>query len=343
MPKYLNGFLKQWLVPYCSCICKIPVKQDMHIRNLWHILKDTAVGFDKHNVFKLSASLGFYTIFALGPMLLVIIFISNIFWGRQAIEGSVINQISGIIGDAAAAQIQELIKDATISSNKYMAVISFATLLIAATSVFTDMQESMNTIWNLKVKTGRGWQQMLKNRLISFCIISGLGLLLLAFLILNGILEGFMDRLETNFPRISIPVVYAANLLLMLLVVTLLFAFIFKVLPDATIQWKDVKEGALFAGILFMAGKFGITFYLKISNIGSTYSSAGSMVILMLWIYYSAIILYSGAEFTKAYALKYGADIKPKDYAVTLEPELVESNEPTVQQNEDPEGTKVAK
>lgn len=314
----------------------------MHFRNLWQILKDTIVGFDQHNIFKLSASLGFYTIFAIGPMLLVIIFISNIFWGRQAIEGTIINQISGIIGDAAASQIQELIKNATISSSNYMAVISFAALLIAATSVFTDMQESMNTIWNLKVKTGRGWQQMLKNRLVSFCIISGLGILLLAFLILNGILEGFMSRLSTMFPRISIPLVYAVNLLVMLLIVTLLFAFIYKVLPDATIHWKEVKEGALFAAILFMAGKFGITFYLKISNISNTYSSAGSMVVLMLWIYYSAIILYSGAEFTKAFALKYGAEIRPKEYAVTVEPELVESNEPSVQQNEDPEGTKQA-
>jgi membrane protein len=154
---------------------------------------------------------------------------------------------------------------------------------------------------------------------------------------MNGILEGFMSKLADLFPQISITAVYIINLSLTLAVVALLFAFIYKVLPDATVHWKDVWGGALFAAVLFMIGKFGITFYINNSNLGSTYSSAGSMVILMLWIYYSATILYFGAEFTKAYALKFGGEIKPKDYAVTLEAELLETNEPSVQKNENPD------
>jgi membrane protein len=143
-----------------------------------------------------------------------------------------------------------------------------------------------------------------------------------------------MSRLQELFPQMAIIIIYFANMLITILVVAFLFAFIYKVLPDAILRWKDVAAGALFASILFMAGKFGISYYINHSNIASTYGSAGSLVILLLWIYYSANILYFGAEFTKAYALKFGAEIKPKDYAVTIQVVIIESNERSVQQNE---------
>ncbi len=267
-------------------------------------------------------------------MMLVIIFFSNLFWGREAIEGTIYSQISGVVGNTAALQIQEIIKNASISGNNFAAVIGFVTLLIAATTVFTEMQDSLNMIWNLRVKEGSGWLQMLKNRLLPFSIVAGLGFLLLGSLIINALLEGFMSKLQEMFPDAAIVVVYIVNLLLTLLVVAFLFAIIFKVLPDAVIQWKDVAAGALFTAVLFMIGKFCITFYINNSNMGSTYGSAGSLVILMLWIYYSSTILYFGAEFTKAYAVKYGAEIKPDEYAVTIQVVQVESSESSVQQNE---------
>jgi len=136
------------------------------------------------------------------------------------------------------------------------------------------------------------------------------------------------------FPEMAISIIYVVNLLITLLVVAFLFAFIYKVLPDAVLQWKDVTAGAFFASLLFMVGKFCITFYINNSNIASTYGSAGSILILLLWIYYSANILYFGAEFTKAYALKFGAEIKPKEHAVTIQVVIIESNERSVQQNE---------
>ncbi len=308
---------------------------------IWELFKDAGTGFSQHQVLKLSASLCYYTVFSLGPIMMVIIFITNLFFGRQAIEGTIHNQISNLIGDTAAIQIQELIKNAAISSTNFMAVIGFGMLLFVATTVFTEMQESMNTIWNLQVKTGRGWQQMLKNRLLSFSIITGLGFLLLIFLIINGVLEGFMSRIQAMFPHIAIALVYGLNLFLTLMIVTLLFGFIYKVLPDAFIRWKDVAVGALFAAVLFMIGKFGLTFYINHSSLNNSYSPAGSLMILLLWIYYSAIVLYFGAEFTKAYALKYGAEIKPKDYAVTIKIVRLESNEPSVQENEKTENPKV--
>lgn len=288
------------------------------IKDFWKLMKVAGSGFGQHKVLKLSASLCFYAIFSIGPMMLVIIFISGIFFRRQAIEGTINSQIGGLIGNDAAMQIQELIKNTSLSSNNFMAVVGFVLLFFAATTVFTEMQDSMNTIWNLKVKTNRTWQRTWKNRLLSFFIIAGLGFLVLIFLILNGLLEGFMDKLHKMFPQIAINTIYIVNLLLTLFVVALLFAFIYKVLPDIYIQWKYVVVGALFAAVLFMIGKFGLTFYINNSNMSSTYSSAGSLVILLLWVYYSATILYFGAEFTKAYALKYSTSVKPKDYAISI-------------------------
>jgi membrane protein len=175
---------------------------------------------------------------------------------------------------------------------------------------------------------------MLKGRLLSFSLVAGLGFLLLVSLIINGLLEGFMDHLQEMFPHITIAGVYIVNIILTLLVVALLFAIIFKVLPDAIIQWKHVVVGSLFTAALFMIGKFCLTLYIDNSDLGRTYGSAGSLVILLLWIYYSSIILYFGAEFTKAYALKYGGLIKPKEYATTVKVVQIESNQSSVQQNE---------
>jgi membrane protein len=294
---------------------------------LWSILKEAGSGFVQHNVFRHSASLSYYTIFSIGPMMLVIIFISSIFFSRQAIEGTIYSQIGGLIGNDAAIQIQDLIKNTSLSSNNFIAFIGFTLLIFAATTVFTEMQDSMNAIWDIKVKPNRNWQQFLKNRLVSFLIITCLGLLLLVFLIINGFIDGLKDRILEMFPWIAINMVYAANLILTLLIVSLLFAFIYKVLPDIYIQWKYVVGGAIFASILFMIGKFGVTFYINNSSLTGTYNSAGSFVILLLWIYYSTVVLYFGAEFTKAYAFKYCTSIKPKSYAVGIRTITLEKDE----------------
>ncbi len=304
------------------------------IKGLWQVLKEAGAGFRKHKVLKLSASLAYYTIFSLGPMMLIIIFISKLFWGRKAVEGSIYEQIRGIVGKGAAIQIQEIIKNAAITGSNFAAFIGIVMLIIAATTAFNEMQDSINVIWNLKVKEGSGWKIMLKNRLQSFSIVAGLGFLLLLSLIINALLEGFMARLQELLPQITIVVFYVLNLLVTLLLVAILFAIIFKVLPDAVIQWRDVAVGALFTAVLFMIGKFCITFYITKSDLGSSYGTAGSLVVLLLWIYYSSTILYFGAEFTKAYAIKYGSEIKPNDYAVTIQVVNVESGERSVQQNE---------
>lgn len=305
-------------------------------KGIWQLLKQAGAGFMRDKVTKLSASLAYYTIFSLGPMLIVIIFLSNLLFAKQAIEGRIYGQIKQVVGDDAALQIQDIIKSASVSGNNTLtAIIGFVTLIIGATTVFAEIQDSINTIWKLKVKTEKGWWLMLKSRLLSFSLVVSMGFLLLVSLLINTLVEGLMDRLQNVFPQVHVVFVYIVNLVITLLITSVLFAIIFKVLPDAVIRWKDVAIGAICTAILFMIGKFGITFYIGNSNIGSSYGTAGSLVILLLWVYYSSIILYFGAEFTKAYAVKYGCEIRPDKYAVIVQTVQVESRKQTVQENED--------
>ncbi|MBS7563951.1 YihY/virulence factor BrkB family protein [Mucilaginibacter sp. Bleaf8] len=305
------------------------------LKGLWHVLKQAGSGFVDNKITKLSASLAYYTIFSLGPLLMVIIYLANIFWRKEAIEGLLYEQIKEIVGSKAALQIQEIIKNAAvIGSNAFTAIIGFVTLIIGATSLFTEMQDSINMIWNLQVDSEKGWWVTLKNRLVSFSLVAGLAFMLLVSLIINGVVEGFMDKLEAFIPYGTVQLVYIGNLVITLLITTILFAIIFKVLPDAIIRWRDVAVGSLFTAVLFMLGRFGIAFYIGNSNPGSAYGTAGSLIILLLWIYYSAIILYFGAVFTKHYAVKYGCEIKPNDYAVTFQTIQVKSNKSTIQENE---------
>ncbi len=283
----------------------------------WQILKSSVACFRNHNGFKLEASLAFYSIFSLGPMLLIIIFISNIFWSRQAIEGTLYNQISELVGDKSALKIEEIIRDSSIKGHNLMALVSLFFIVITATGIFTEMKGSINLIWNLKVRPGKRWMQGVKERLVSFLLITGLGFLLLVSLILNGLLEGFMSKLQ-DILSINVVTVYVFNLLLTMLVVALLFTIIYKVLPDAVISWKISATGAFIAAIVFMIGKFGITFFIQRMNLGSAYGAAGSFVVLLFWIFYSSIALYFGAAFTKSLALSQGIAIRPKEYAITV-------------------------
>jgi len=306
------------------------------LAKIWFVIKQAGKGFMKDRIPKLSASLAYYTIFSLGPMMIVILFLTDLFWGRQAIEGRVYGQISELVGNSAALQIQEIIKNASLDSGNYFtATVGFITLLIGATTVFAEIQDSINTIWKLKAKAEKGWLKMLLTRLLSFSLVISLGFLLLVSLVINTLIEGFMDTLRQRFPDVTVVLLYIFNLVLTLLIIWFLFAIIFKVLPDAKIRWRDVSVGALFTALIFMLGKFGISFYIGSSNIGSTYGTAGSLVVLLLWVYFSAIILYFGAEFTKFYAVKFGSEIRPNDYAVMVQTVQVESSRNNIQENED--------
>jgi membrane protein len=311
------------------------MSKKLTLKGVLKITNDSFAGFGNDKVLKLSASLAYYTVFSIGPMIIMIIYFSALIYGREAVQGTIFGQIKGLVGPQAALAIQDMIKNAKFyGSGNLAAIIGVITLIIGATGVFTEIQDSVNMIWGLKPKPKKGWLKMIINRLLSFSVIVSLGFILLVSLVINGLIEGLMDHLKAHFPDMAVILIYIINILVTFIVITILFAIIFKVLPDAFIKWRDVSIGSMVTAILFMIGKFGITFYIGSSNISSTYGAAGSLVVLLVWIYYSSIILYFGAEFTKAYATDYGSSIHPDRYAVWVKNVEVEEEKGSLKQME---------
>ena len=289
------------------------------IRTVFTLLKNTTVAFSDDNAFKLSASLSYYTVFALGPLLIIIISLSAIVYGKQVVEGKIVEQLSGLIGTDPATQIQNILSNAQHSHASTLgAIIGFIILFIGATGVFTEIQSSINFIWSVRAKPKKGWLKYLLNRLLSFSLVVGLGFVLLVSLVINALLMLLNKSLTEKFPHFPVGLFNLTNSLIILTVITCLFAVIYKVLPDAVISWKDAWIGSIFTAALFLLGKFLIGYYLGKSNLGVTYGTAASVVIILAWIYYSSLILYFGAEFTKVYALYSGEGIRPKQTAVFI-------------------------
>lgn len=289
------------------------------IKNFFLVAKDAGIAFSDDNAFKLSASLSYYTVFALAPLLIIIISLTGIFFGRDAVRGKLYEQINGVVGSQAALEIQQIIANIHHSHTTATGtIVGAAILIVAATGVFTEMQGSINFIWSVKAKPKKGWLKYLINRLISFSLVIGLGFLLLVSLVINALLNLLSDKLTTIIPHYTIYLFDVVNKGITLIAITGLFTVIFKVLPDATISWKDSLIGATFTAILFLLGKFLIGLYLGRSNLDITYGTAASIIIILTWVYYSSLILYYGAEFTKVYALSEGAGIRPKQTAVFI-------------------------
>lgn len=309
------------------------MKKRLDMKGIWPLIKDTFEGLSENRITKLSASLAYFTIFSMGPLLVMIIWLTGMFLSREAIEGKVYSVLVGFVGSDTASQLQEIIKSASVDSQGIIAgIIGLITLLIGATSVFAEIQDSINIIWGLKPKPKKGWLKYLQNRFLSFSIIVSLGFLLLVSLALSAIVEIISTQLQNYFPEVTIIVFYIINLLLTIGISTLIFATIFKVLPDAKIKWRDVFIGAIVTAVLFLIGKFGISFYISKASVGSTYGAAGSLVVLLVWVYYSSIILYLGAQFTKVYAIRFGSAIHPNDYAVSTQTVEIETGENTLKE-----------
>jgi membrane protein len=304
------------------------------LNDSWTILKCTFQGFSDNKVTKLGGSLAYSAVFSMGPMLIVVISLCGLFLGKDAVEGRVYGTLAGFLGQESAASIQAIIKQAAISGHSVLAVVVGAVvLLVGATSVFSEIQDSINDIWGVKPKPKRGWLKMLQNRFLSFSVIVGLGFLLLVSMFFTTVLDAFSDQLHSQFPGIAIVVIYIINQALTLVVTTVIFAVIFRVLPDADIQWRDVIAGAIVTALLFMLGKFAISIYISKTMVATSYGVAGSLIVVLLWIYYSSLILYLGAEFTKAYAIQYGSEIHPNEYAVTTRQVEVETGNKSIQEN----------
>ena len=286
------------------------------LHNIFLYIRQVFREFSADNILKYSASLAYYTVFSIAPLLVIITTLSGIFFGQEAVKGEVYSQLNGLVGSVAAAQIQDTIKEIHLTGNNFFAsIISIIILLIGATSIFGEVQDSLNKIWGLRVKTKKTWWKLILTRLLSFSLILSICFIIVASLILNIVLSSFGNFLSRYIHNFNVYFIEIMDTVLSLLVTSFLFSLMFKILPDAKIRWKDVFFGGFITAVFFTLGKFAIGFYLGRSNLTTLYGAAGSIIIIMLWVYYSSIILYLGAEFTKVHANLYGRKIQPNEYA----------------------------
>jgi len=288
-------------------------------KNYGNIIIASFKAFIEDRALTMSAALAYYTVFAMAPLLIMLISLASFFYGEDAINRRLFQEINGLVGNQAALQIQEIIRQISLQNNSAFAVIlGVITLFIGATGVFIEMQESINQIWRVKAKPKKGWEKMLINRILSFSMIISLGFLLIVSLIINGLILALSDQLKQYFPDLTILVINIFNGGLTFIIISALFAIIFKFLPDVEIGWKDVRIGAFFTATLFFFGKLLIGIYIEKVGPGSAYGAAGSIIVMLVWVYYTSAILYFGAEFTQVYSECYGGKIKPASYAVHI-------------------------
>ncbi|WP_129716356.1 YihY/virulence factor BrkB family protein [Pedobacter sp. SYP-B3415] len=300
--------------------------------NTYQLLAAAGKGFSEDRVMKLSAALAYYTLFSLTPLLLIILSVTSILYKEEALEGKLFGEINEFVGAEAAAQIQGFVNNANLSGKSSIGlIIGIVTLIMGATAIFIEIQDSINMIWKVKAVPKKGWKKLITNRLLSFSLIVSMGFLLLVSLVINSIVLSFGDKIQRFLHR-YIPeidstttfIVMLVNNVLTFAVVTTIFAIIFKVLPDVVLRWKSALVGAGFTALLFGLGKWAIGIYLEKSNPGLAFGAAGSIIVILTWIYYTAVILYFGAEFTQAFAEKFDEGIKPTKYAVHLKTVIIE-------------------
>ncbi len=285
--------------------------------SVFKILKDTFAQFSEDNVTKLAASLAYYTVFSIGPLILIIISVAGLFFEENGVSGQLYEQIRSTMGKEAADQVLSISQNMRVQGKGlFFTIVGIGTLIFGATAIFADMQDSLNTIWSIKAKPKRGWLKYLTNRLLSFSLVIGLGFLLMVSLVINTLVELMSEKLLGFLGEGQVILVEVINYAVVFVIISTLFAIIYKVLPDARIRWRDTLVGAAFTAILFMVGKFAIGYYLGTSDVATQYGAAASVIILLTWVYYSSIILYLGAEFTKVWALERGKGIEPKKTAV---------------------------
>ncbi len=285
----------------------------MNPKTIFSLLKDTFKEWNEDKAARLGAALSYYTIFSIGPLLVVIISIVSIVYAnaRQQITST----ISGVVGPGAGQLINQIMDNANKGgANIIASIIGLATLLIGAAGVFGQLKDSLNTIWEVQPKPGAGIMAMLKDRFLSFTMVLGTGFLLLVSLVLSAAIALLGAFLKSVLPGGDL-VAQAVNFAISVGVVALMFALLFKYLPDIKIAWSDVWIGAAVTALLFLVGQFALAFYLQSGAVGKSFGAASSVIIVLVWIYYSAQIFFFGAEFTQVYTNRYGSRVVPDEHA----------------------------
>lgn len=290
----------------------------MKSRAIWDLLKETFKSWNEDRAPRLAAALAYYTIFALAPLLIIAVAVAAVFFDEAQVRQNMLAQVGEMVGQNSQLAIAAMIEGARKPTTGLIATsIGVATLLVAAGGLFNQLQDALNTIWEVQAKPGRGLWGIVRDRFLSFAMVLGTGLLLLASLIISAVLSA-AGRFMGGDAGGQAWLWQTINLAVSFAVTTLLFAMIFKVLPDTKVRWRDVWIGAAATAALFSLGRFAIGWYLGHAATESTYGAAGSLVALLIWVYYSTQILFLGAEFTKVHAKAYGARIEPTANAVAL-------------------------
>lgn len=304
----------------------------MKLTVIWDLLKETFNEWQQDKASRLAAALAYYTIFSIAPLLIIVIAIAGAVFGEAAARNAIFTQLQGLIGPAGAEVIQNAIESASQPrAGTIASLISIVVLIFGATGLFTELQDSLNTIWEVQPKPGKIVKNMVRQRFLSFAMVLAIGFLLLVSLVISTVLSALVNYFQYLLPGVDF-VWQIINFILAFVITTLLFGLIFKVLPDAKIVWKDVLIGAAITSLLFSLGRYALGHYLGNATFGSTYGAAGSIVVILVWVYYTAQILFFGAEFTQVYARRYGSRIVPADYAVSLN-ETNKENKKTRREN----------
>lgn len=288
----------------------------MQRKSVWQFLKTTINEWIESEPFQLAAALSYYTLFSLAPLLLIAIGVAGFVFGREAAQNQIVETLQGMIGQESAQTVQEMIQASNEKPKTGMlaTVIGFVALLFGAGGVVGQLQTSLNKIWEVTPKPGQGIWGFIRQRFFSFAMVLGIGFLLLVSLVVTAVLSSFTGMLSSLLGDATF-VAHAVDLLVSFTFVTLLFALIYKYVPDIEIQWRDVWVGAALTAILFTIGKYLIGLYIGTSGVSSTFGAAGSMITILVWVYYSSLIFFLGAEFTRVYATEFGSGVAPAENA----------------------------
>lgn len=294
----------------------------MSARQIWRLLKETFKEWNEDKASRLAAALAYYTMFSLAPLLVIVIAIAGFFFDQTAVQDQLAQQIQSLVGAEGAAFAQTVLEKASApgeNDSLIASIISVVLLLVGATGVFGQLQESLNVVWNVEAKPNNAAKGFVRKRLLSFAMLLTIGFLLMVSLVLSTALAALSAYLNGLLPGVEL-LWQLLNIVLSIAVITIMFALLYKYVPDVTIDWSDVWIGSFITALLFTIGKFLLGLYLGNSGFSSTYGAAGSVIIILAWVYYSAQILFFGAEFTQVYARRYGSRIRPDKHAVHVTP-----------------------
>jgi membrane protein len=297
---------------------------ELQFRHLGKLFKAAFKAWNAKDPFRQSAVIAYYAIFSIPGLLVLIIAITGYFFGKDAVNENIIAQISSTMGADTAASIKDMLMKASQSKSSITgSVFSIGILLVGATGVFVELQKSLNDIWHVKLVKKSGIWLILKSRLFSFGLIIAIAFLLLISLVISTGLTALSDIIKGYTSDFTVVIFNVLNFIFSLVVISILFALMFKILPDAKIHWQHVWMGSLLTGLLFTIGKTALAFYFGKADPASVYGAAGSVILMLLWVSYSSMIVFFGAEFTAAYARRYSGKVAPTEIAKSVAPQSV--------------------